>query len=110
MLNAETPRTSSCERAQRMSHGNGARRRSGARESVSGSPRGEAPRLRLVRIKRDAVIPRAVHLFGAWKRRRPDEPEAEPLGVGHVPDALGELRVLSLPGCIRGHAGGARHA
>ena len=32
------------ERAQRVSHANGARRRSGERESVSGSPRGEAPR------------------------------------------------------------------
>ena len=32
------------ERAQRASHANGARRRSGARESVWGSPRGEAPR------------------------------------------------------------------
>jgi hypothetical protein len=30
---------------QRVSHANGARRRSGARESVLGSPRGEAPRL-----------------------------------------------------------------
>src|SRR5262252_10451435 len=35
------------ERAPRASHANGARRRSGARESVSGSPRGEAPRIRL---------------------------------------------------------------
>jgi hypothetical protein len=34
------------ERKQRVSHANGARRRSGARESVSGSPRGEAPRKR----------------------------------------------------------------
>ena len=34
---------------QRVSHANGARRRSGARESVSGSPRGEAPRLRKAR-------------------------------------------------------------
>jgi hypothetical protein len=33
------------ERAQHASHANGARRRSGARESVWGSPRGEAPRL-----------------------------------------------------------------
>src|SRR5437867_4721690 len=33
------------ERASRASHANGARRRSGARESVSGSPRGEAPRM-----------------------------------------------------------------
>jgi ATP-binding protein involved in chromosome partitioning len=32
------------ERAKRVSHANGARRRSGARESVLGSPRGEAPR------------------------------------------------------------------
>jgi 4-hydroxythreonine-4-phosphate dehydrogenase len=31
-----------------MSHANGARRRSGARERVSGSPRGEAPRIRPV--------------------------------------------------------------
>src|SRR2546428_13098676 len=31
----------------RARHANGARRRSGARESVSGSPRGEAPRTRL---------------------------------------------------------------
>jgi hypothetical protein len=30
-----------------VSHANGARRRSGARESVSGSPRGEAPRIKL---------------------------------------------------------------
>src|SRR6476659_7988124 len=37
----------SCERAPRASHANGARRRSGARESVSGSPRGEAPRIKL---------------------------------------------------------------
>jgi ABC-2 type transport system permease protein len=33
------------ERAQRVSHAHGARRRSGARERVSGSPRGEAPRI-----------------------------------------------------------------
>src|SRR5215216_6263569 len=37
------------ERAPRASHANGASRRSGERESVSGSPRGEAPRLRLDR-------------------------------------------------------------
>src|SRR5262245_55308927 len=37
-----------CERALRASHGTGARRRSGARGLVWGSPRGEAPRLRLV--------------------------------------------------------------
>jgi hypothetical protein len=36
-----------CERALRASHATGARRRSGARERVYGSPRGEAPRLRL---------------------------------------------------------------
>src|SRR6266540_4940710 len=35
------------ERAWRVSHAIGARRRSGARERVSGSPRGEAPRIRL---------------------------------------------------------------
>src|SRR6186713_1135778 len=34
-------------RATRASHANGASRRSGERESVSGSPRGEAPRMRL---------------------------------------------------------------
>src|SRR5437899_3145902 len=32
------------------SHANGARRRSGARESVQGSPRGEAPRLDMMRV------------------------------------------------------------
>src|SRR4051812_21049815 len=36
------------ERVPRASHAIGARRRSGARERVSGSPRGEAPRTRLV--------------------------------------------------------------
>src|SRR5262245_60355999 len=36
------------ERAPRVSLANGARRRSGARESVSGSPRGEAPRLKMI--------------------------------------------------------------
>ena len=35
-----------CERASRASHANGASRRSGERESVWGSPRGEAPRMR----------------------------------------------------------------
>ena len=35
------------ERAERASHASGARRRSGARERVSGSPRGDAPRRRL---------------------------------------------------------------
>ncbi len=40
------------ERAWRASHANGARRRSGARERVWGSPRGEAPRIRL-----DAISP-----------------------------------------------------
>ena len=45
---ATTPERSHerCERAKRVSHANGASRRSGERESVSGSPRGEAPRLR----------------------------------------------------------------
>jgi UDP-N-acetylmuramate-alanine ligase len=33
------------ERAERVSHATGARRRSGARERVWGSPRGEAPRI-----------------------------------------------------------------
>ena len=33
-----------CERAWRASHATGARRRSDVRESVCGSPRGEAPR------------------------------------------------------------------
>jgi hypothetical protein len=42
-------RSHGCERAWRASHAIGARRRSGARERVSGSPRGEAPRMRLVR-------------------------------------------------------------
>jgi len=35
-----------CERASRASHATGASRRSGERESVWGSPRGEAPRMR----------------------------------------------------------------
>jgi non-reducing end alpha-L-arabinofuranosidase len=36
---------------QRVSHANGARRRSGAQESVSGSPRGEAPRIGIERYE-----------------------------------------------------------
>jgi hypothetical protein len=39
----------SCERASRASHANGASRRSGERESVWGSPRGEAPRILVCR-------------------------------------------------------------
>src|SRR6476659_9108 len=38
------------ERGPRASHAIGARRRSGARERVSGSPRGEAPRKRLMKL------------------------------------------------------------
>jgi glucose-1-phosphate thymidylyltransferase len=41
---------------QRASHANGARRRSGARESVSGSPRGKAPRISMNVWRFDARI------------------------------------------------------
>src|SRR5262249_14083217 len=47
-------RQSDASERQRASHANGARRRSGARESVSGSPRGEAPRNEMTRI--DTVV------------------------------------------------------
>src|SRR5205814_7990883 len=64
------------ERAPRASQANGASRRSGERESLSGSPRGEAPRIRLVEsgdplAKRLHVFPdlgRVVH-FGFVMRR-----------------------------------------
>ena len=48
------------ERALRASHAIGAGRRSGARERVSGSPRGEAPRIRLVNPPRPDVARRPV--------------------------------------------------
>src|SRR4051794_13880678 len=44
------------ERAQRASHAIGARRRSGARERVSGSPRDEAPRMRLEAVALQASV------------------------------------------------------
>ena len=68
------------------SHANGARRRSGARESVSGSPRGEAPRLRK---KRELLNH---HLDGLRGR---------PCGA-----AIVEQRQLQPLGARRGHARG----
>jgi copper homeostasis protein len=53
------------ERAPRASHANGARRRSGARERVSGSPRGEAPRIRLEVIVQSLEDARAAAAGGA---------------------------------------------
>ena len=50
-----------CERGSRAMHATGARQRRGARERVSGSPRGEAPRIRLGRGTRR--VPRSNHLL-----------------------------------------------
>src|SRR4051812_5796419 len=56
------------ERASRASHANGASRRSGERESVQGSPRDEASRIRLVRQNRaDAVANFAGCVISVWK-------------------------------------------
>jgi len=59
------------ERGPRASHTIGARRRRGARERVSGEPRGKASRMRLEAISqmRSERVPRASHAIGARRRR-----------------------------------------
>src|SRR5215216_4369203 len=58
------------ERAQRVSHATGALRRSGARASVSGSPRGEAPRIRLEPEAERDTERAAAALALEWRRIR----------------------------------------
>src|SRR5579883_1149277 len=72
-----------------------------AKQSSSGST--------LLFVMLGAAVPIAEHFFGRGQFRRADQAEAEPLRVGHIPDALGELRVLLLPGGVRCDARGAGH-
>src|SRR5215831_4356595 len=54
-----------------------------------------------------AAVPVSVHLVGARHPRRTNQAEAQPLSVGFVPDALGQLRVLLLPRRVGRDAGSA---
>src|SRR4051794_16146733 len=63
---------------------------------------------RLLLVMFEAAVPVAVHIVGRGEFGGAHETEAEPLGVGHVPDAFGELRVLLLPVGGGGGASGAR--
>ncbi len=53
-----------------------------------------------------AAVPVRLHLLGGRRLERADDAEAEELGVGVIPDALGELRVLDLPLGTGAAAGG----
>src|SRR4051812_18891035 len=66
-------------------------------------------RAHLLLVMFDAVVPVAVHLVRRSKLRRTNQAESEPLGVGHIPDALRQLRILLLPVRVRPHASGASH-
>ena len=62
-------------------------------------------------IELDAVVPRAVHLFGGGERGGDERGgEAKPLRVGHVPDALGQLGIGLLPQQYAAAATGLRIA
>src|SRR2546423_11062471 len=58
---------------------------------------GTKSRAALVLVMLDAVIPEAVHLVRGGNFGGAHQAEAEPLRIGEVPDALGQLRVLLLP-------------
>src|SRR5438045_1733602 len=63
----------------------------------------------LLLVMFDAVIPVPVHIFRCRKLRRTDQPEAEPLRVGEIPDAFRELGILLFPVGVRAHAGRTSH-
>jgi len=74
-----------------VSHANGARRRSGARERVSGSPRGEAPR---VRIELPGLFDLQVNGFAGVDFNAPD------LTIDRVGLALDALRATGVTRCL----------
>src|SRR5437764_14883864 len=80
-----------------------------ARERTKRQKTAAAPRPALLLVMFDAVVPIPVHLFRGRKLRRTDQPEAEPLRVGEIPDAFRELRILLFPVRVRAHAGCASH-
>ena len=45
----------------------------------------------------DAAVPDSEQSLGRRDGQRPDDANAEELGVGVIPDALGELGILDLP-------------
>src|SRR5262245_34101064 len=57
----------------------------------------------LVLVMFQAAMPVAVHFIGAGNLCRTHQPEAEPLCVGVIPDALRQLRILLLPVRARSH-------
>ena len=59
---------------------------------------------------RHAVVPGGEHFFRRGDFQRTDDAEAEPLGIGVVPDALGKLRILGFPGRFGTTAEGAERA
>src|SRR3954462_7746097 len=77
--------------------------------------RRRAARMRAARMRAlllvvlDTIVPIPVHLFRGRKLRRTDQPEAEPLRVREIPDALRELRILLLPVGVRAHARRTSH-
>src|SRR5690349_14552356 len=59
---------------------------------------------RLLRFLLHTVVPVLVHLFGRGYFGGPHQAETKEQSVGVIPDALGKLRVLLLPGRIAAHA------
>src|SRR5947209_1256283 len=80
-----------------------------------GAAQKHAARMRAARMRAlllvvlDTIVPIPVHLFRGRKLRRTDQPEAEPLRVREIPDALRELRILLLPVGVRAHARRTSH-
>jgi len=105
---------------QRVSHANGARRRRGARESVKGKARGEAPRINLERGINLDVLGRAIMAQAderiRWHKRTADAMEAElkamPMKPGAPASTVEDWKQLSrrtdLQGKIDGHREYAR--
>ena len=64
--------------------------------SSSGLPSIGSPELLLKSISRTSV-PEKVHLFDRGDFKGADDAEADPLGVGVIPDGFGLLRVFGFP-------------
>src|SRR5580700_9740407 len=85
-------------------------RRSAARAQPGQASHATAPRLMPLPIVFHTAIPVPVHLIRPGHFLRAHEAETEPLGIRLIPDTLGQLRILLLPGGVGRHARGtAQH-
>jgi hypothetical protein len=54
----------------------------------------------MLRLFLDTAVPVFEHLLGGWHPQRTNEPKSQALRIGVIPDALGQLWILLLPGRV----------